>query len=122
MSQWEERNAFMDENGITRCPQWCVQPENEHEEGAHHSHPITFETVDKDQVALRVRASFYDTTDNVIFMQVTPDEDGEVALNFTDMQRLVQIGEQLMEMVESFWTLSDSPWKEAYPGSAADEE
>lgn len=122
MDLWEERCAFMRENAVTRCPPWCVQPEDEHEEGAHLSSPIGFVNVDGQTVELRVRASWYDPNDNMIFMQTSLDENDDLALNFDDMQNLAGIGEELMAMVHQFWSSNDSPSKPGYPGAEDDDE
>lgn len=119
---WEARTECLRDAGVTRCPHWCAQPEDEHLSEDHVSVPVSLTNVDGQEILVRVAASWTAPDQNHLFVRTALDEDGDLALTAGDLFALATLGERLLALAEEFWNDADSGTIWAYPGAEHDEE
>ena len=118
-----ERLQAMRDHGVTACPAWCPQPDDEAQHEAHVGPGSSFTADSGDTVTIRPRASWWAAGDPNVEIAITPagDGDGTVILNATELGRLQQLSDQVLG--EAGHQRTDSltePKKPAYPGAAFD--
>lgn len=119
-----DRLEMMRDNGITRCPSWCPQPDDEDQHEAHVGPGSTFTTDDGDTVTVRPRVSWWSDTEPTIEIAVTPGEggDGTLALSAAELAKLQQLSTKVMgEAQRQHQYAPDDATKPAYPGAVLDE-
>ena len=118
------RLEVMRDNGVTRCPSWCPQPDDEEQDEAHVGPGRTFTTGDGDTVTVRPRVSWWPETEPAVEIAITPVEggDGSLVLDPADLARLQQLSAEVMsEAQHQHRYAPDDATKPAYPGAALDE-
>lgn len=112
---WQQRSAIMKDHGITRCPMWCIQPNDEDNFEAHISVTTEFTTGHGQTVSIRFHQTWWEGGDDTIILTPVLDSDGELVLTPHNWSQLNAVVEQLVED-------RSGAEKWAYHGAHLDEE
>ncbi len=113
------RLETMRDNGITRCPSWCPQADDEHDHEAHIGPPTTFTSADGDTVTVRPRVSWWSDIEPAVELSVTPAEggDGTLVLTAAELGRLQQLSSEALDQAQQHDDATTESGKPAYPGA-----
>jgi hypothetical protein len=111
-----DRIEMMRHHGVTRCPAWCIQPDNEHNTETHQSDLAAHTTTGGQIVYLQVLTSWWSTDEDEVIITTALDEYDQLHLSIDDWRRISALGDRLVEQYDN----DGEQW--AYDGAQTDEE
>jgi hypothetical protein len=110
----------MRDNGITRCPDWCPQDDDEHQYEEHIGPGASFTTEEGDTVTVRPHVSWWSDVDPSVEIAITPAEggDGTLRLSPAELAQLQQVSTAVLDdALRQHKQAPDAQGKRAYPGA-----
>jgi hypothetical protein len=117
-----DRMQVMREHGVTACPDWCPQPDDEEQYEEHIGPGSSFTTENGDTVTVRPRVSWFSDVDPSVDITINPGEDGDgVVLNAAELSQLQQISGEVFDDAQHHHVYAPAEQsKPAYPGATFD--
>ncbi|WP_430787045.1 hypothetical protein [Actinoplanes sp. G11-F43] len=117
-----DRMQVMRKHGVTACPDWCPQPDDEDQYEEHIGPGSSFTTANGDTVTVRPRVSWFSDVDPSVDIIANPGEGSDgVVLNAAELSRLQQISGDVFDDAQHHHVYAPAEQsKPAYPGAVFD--
>lgn len=110
-----DREDMMQEHGVTRCPDWCIQPADEEQTETHQSELVQYVTNNGISVYLQIVTSWWDGGAHEVIVTTEMDRYGQLHLSIDDWREIASAGDGLVARYDH----GGEKW--AYTGAQDDE-
>jgi hypothetical protein len=125
-----DRVEMMRYHDLLTCPEWCVQPDDEHDYEQHHGEWAEVDIVDGGVLRVRPSACWWDDHPDNDWVEVemagdgarpaesssSPDAVGAALLAVADVEAVVDTFAEARDMVDG-WRNGTSEWQWAFDGA-----